>query len=107
MLDSGAPIIKQVIKKLRDLNEACARWTIGRFEDIPMASRASGESKPTMDRFGADRNILCPDGQTRLFELHIRFTPGANRIYFFPDSSSHMLFIGHIGEKPPSVTDPT
>jgi len=42
--------------------------------------------------------FLCPDGKERSFDFHLRFTPGAGRIYFYPKQPGAII-VGYIGEK--------
>ena len=98
---------KQVIKKLKMLNDWCGDCSQRslprqRWADEPRC-RLSPESQQTLSRFVSEHTFLCPDGQRRLFSWHARFTPGAGRIYFTWADEGKRLIIGHVGEHLPTV----
>jgi hypothetical protein len=55
----------------------------------------SVDSKATLEKFGAERDLLCPDGKTRRFSWHLK--RGARRVYFIPDPTARRILIGHVG----------
>lgn len=83
-----------------------ARWRKGGF-DYHQLHPASGEGKATMDRYGDERNFLCPDGQKRTFEWHLKGLPNAWRIHIWADSHSRKILIGYVGRHLPTINDPT
>lgn len=103
----GDPILNQILKRLLELNDYAAHWTEGPFEPSTLPSKVSPESDSTLRQYGNERSFHCPDGVTRLFSWHVRLTPGAWRLHFFPDTETTSLIIGYIGPKLPTVTDPT
>lgn len=98
-IDRGAPMFDQVLDRLRRLQRYFAGWD-GTFRPELIGVKATPESATTLEQFGAERTILCPDGLMRLFEWHVRMTPGAWRLYFHPHPESLRAFIGYIGPKP-------
>ncbi|EDX71170.1 hypothetical protein MC7420_2731 [Coleofasciculus chthonoplastes PCC 7420] len=43
--------------------------------------------------------FICPDGNERIFSLHVRMTPGAWRLHFSVDLEPGKIIIGYIGSK--------
>lgn len=103
----GDLILGQVVKRLLELNQYSSSWVDGAFDPNVLPSKVSPESESTIRRYGNERSFLCPDGVVRVFSLHVRLTPGAWRLHFFPDAESRRLIVGYIGPKLPTVTDPT
>ncbi|HAO22388.1 MAG TPA: hypothetical protein DCQ37_19135 [Desulfobacteraceae bacterium] len=89
----------QIKKRLFEINNCCADWQTGMFDIEIMPSKVSPESDSRLKKLKTELTILCPDGTKRLFSLHSRYTPGAGRIYFFPDEKKRIIYIGYIGEK--------
>ncbi|MFO1431693.1 MAG: hypothetical protein U1F76_16415 [Candidatus Competibacteraceae bacterium] len=107
MLRKGDPLLAAVIKRLRELEEYTQGWLSGPFMPEKIPCKVSPDSDPTMRQYEAERTFRCPDGKERIFTWHIRVTPGAWRIYFFPEDKQRTMIIGYIGKKPPSVKDPS
>jgi hypothetical protein len=106
-LRMGTPMGAQVLRKLFELEDYCRNWEAGPFNPDLLPSRATPESQSTMQHYGSERRILCPDGEYRDFSWHVRFTPGKGRIHFLPLDAQRRIFVGYIGEKLPTSTDPT
>ena len=53
----GRPL-RSAARGLQDLQNYCASWTAGGF-DIHAINNASGESKPTLEKYGAERTFRC------------------------------------------------
>jgi len=68
-----------------------------------MLFKVSPESSMTLEMYGRERTFRCPDGQKRLFSWHLRLTPHAWRIHFYPDEQTKTLIIGYIGHHLPTV----
>ena len=58
----------------------------------------------TLQQYGAQHTFQCPDGKPRVFSWHVPMTPGAWRLFFYPDGRKRKAFIGHIGSKLPNVS---
>lgn len=106
-LGTGTPMDTHVVRKLFELEDYCRNWQAGPFDPDLLPSRASPESQSTMQQYGRERRIVCPDGEYRDFTWHLRFTPGKGRIHFFPLDAQKKIIVGYIGEKLPTTTDPT
>jgi hypothetical protein len=92
------PLLKQIIKRLFELEEQTQKWTNGNFDINLLPSKVTPESDTRLKKFQQELTFQCPDGTYRLFDLHLRMTPGANRLYFFP-IEPQKLIIGYIGLK--------
>ena len=97
------PHLKQVLRKLAQINETFAAWSDGPFDRRKIPD-CDPESRVTLKQFRAEHSFLCPDGETRLFSWHLALTPGAWRLFFKPDRDTRKAFIGHIGPKLPNVS---
>jgi hypothetical protein len=93
------PEFNQVIKRLFELENYCSMWKRGIFTGEGFPSKVTPESESRLKKFKDKLIIFCPDGETRLFSWHARYTPGAGRIHFAPDNSKKMIYIGYIGPK--------
>jgi hypothetical protein len=106
-LHVGNPLLRSVVRRLLELEHYCRSWERGPFNSQQLPTKASPESQITLQQFGRERIFLCPDGQERLFDWHVRLTPGAWRIHFFPEARTRTIIIGYIGPHLPTVSDPT
>ena len=86
-----------VVGRLFDLQTHCERWTSGGFNTEGLPGTPSTESDVTLRRFGQERTFRCPDGETRCFDWHVRLTPNAWRLYFFPCPEIKQMIIGYVG----------
>ena len=98
-LSTGNPMLHQVVKKLHELENYCNTWTVGAFTLDSLPSKATPESESRLNRLKQQLTFRCPDGNERIFSLHVRMTPGAWRLYFSPELGSGKLIIGYIGLK--------
>lgn len=94
----GDPMFKQVKRKLFELEESSKNWKAGSFNYDTLASKASPESKSRLEQFDKELTFRCPDQTEKTFTLHVRMTPSAWRLYFFP-SKPGQIIIGYIGRK--------
>jgi hypothetical protein len=106
-LNSGSPLLIQVVKRLFEFENHCKDWEEGPFIADLLPSKASPESAATIQQFGAERTFLCPDGTKRIFSWHVRLTPGAWRLHFYPEAKDHTINIGYLGPHLSTVNDPT
>jgi hypothetical protein len=100
-LGGDGPLLRAVMRGLRDLNKYCEGWTSGGF-NIKAISSASGESGATLDKYGDQRKFTCPDGKYRTFSWHKKLSDGF-RIYFFDFPAERRLLIGYVGKHLDSV----
>ncbi|MBP0004852.1 MAG: hypothetical protein J7642_14245 [Cyanobacteria bacterium SBC] len=98
-INSGEPMLKHIKKRLSELEKACQNWTLGSFDLDTLPSKATPESRSRLQKFKNHLTIQCPDGQERLFNLHVRMTPGHWRLYFCADAGLEKIIIGYIGSK--------
>ncbi|MDO0925313.1 AAA family ATPase [Streptomyces sp. TG1A-8] len=84
-----------VRRALERLEEAVAAWDPAATAEPEWRSKVSpeGETRKRVCRF-ADL-----DGETRTFDLHARFTPGAGRIHFRLVPEERTIRLAHIGSK--------
>lgn len=94
----GDLMLKPVLKRLYELEDFCNNWLEGPFDHTKMVSKATPESTLTLEMYSKERTFVCPDGLSRTFSWHIRMTPGAWRLYFYP-LPDHKLIIGYVGKK--------
>lgn len=101
-IDREAQMLRPVLKRLFEFEQYCAKWESGPFDPDSLPSLVSPESRATLDLFGSER-IFRYMGQARQFSWHARLTPGTWRIYFEPDMTDHVFYIGYIGKHLPTV----
>jgi hypothetical protein len=100
--DLNPTMLRPVVRRLFELQVYCDGWTEGGFDQSQLPARATPESRATLEQYGAPRTFLCPDGVERTFSWHVRLTPHAWRIHFYPDPQRTMI-IGYIGPHLPTV----
>jgi len=98
-IKKGNTILKQLRKRLDELEKAAENWREGAFDFEWLPSKATPESYSRLQEFGQKLTIECIDGKERLFSLHLRMTPGDWRLYFSTDLGPGKLIIGYIGRK--------
>ena len=92
-------MLRQVVRKLFELDELSKSWTDGALNLDNLPSKASPESESRLKQFREQLNIQCLDGRKRIFSLHIRMTPGAWRLHFCTELGPGKIIIGYIGIK--------
>jgi hypothetical protein len=95
VLGENEPRFKSVLRGLRDLQNYCETWDTAHF-DIHRLANASGESQPTLEMYSAERTFLCPDGEYRLFDFHLK--RWGTRIHFLDFPVSKRILIGYVGD---------
>lgn len=95
----GNPMLRQLVKRLFELENCCKTWTAGAFDLDSLASIASPESETRLKQFEQELTFKCPDGEKRIFSLHVRMTPGAWRLHFCVELGPGKIIIGYIGPK--------
>jgi hypothetical protein len=98
--------LERISKGLFYLNTYCRSWKTGSFDISLVGCRITPESQSTLQKFHKDHSFLCPDGQDRLFSLHVKLGDKW-RIYFNTELGPGALIIGHVGDHLPIVTNPT
>lgn len=99
-LYSGNPMLRQVIKRLFELEDYCKIWTNGAFNSDNIPSKATPESESRLRHFKQELTFKCPDGEKRIFSWHLRMTgAGAWRLHFSEELGPGKIIIGYIGSK--------
>ena len=92
-LPASSPAFRQVAQKLSALQDSVSNWN--------GTGRPEWQIKVVPENEG--RRQYCRfedlDGEIRLFELHARYTPGANRIHFRLDAPNRRIVVAHVGRK--------
>lgn len=100
---SGHEMLYRVKKRLLEFEKFCQGWNGGPF--IPQKfvfTKARPQSQPTLDKYAKEHTFLCPDGQKRLFSLHIDLSY-SERLHFYPDEDRRRIIVGYIGKHLPTV----
>ncbi len=96
----GNPMLRQVIKRLFELEDYCKIWTDGAFNSDNVSSKATPESESRLRQFKQELTFKCPDGEKRIFSWHLRMTgAGAWRLHFSEELGPGKIIIGYIGSK--------
>ncbi|KST66984.1 hypothetical protein [Mastigocoleus testarum] len=98
-LDTGKPMLTQVLKRLLELEEYCKTWKNGAFDSDALPSKVTPESESRLNQFKDKLTFECSDGKKRVFSLHARMTPGAWRLHFCTELGPGKIIIGYIGPK--------
>lgn len=93
------PEFIQMQKRLFELEAYAAQRTPGVFDPERLPTRVTPESETRKRDFADELNRVCPDGITRLFDWHSRFTPGAWRLHFYPMENSNRILVGNIANQ--------
>ncbi len=94
--------IRQIMDRLIELDRFGQTWTTGAFSMVSLNQqtnlRASFESETTNSnsRLRKIRTFKLPSGNSEYFEPHLKL--GNFRIHFFPEESSHTIYVGYIGK---------
>ena len=103
-MNLGTPQLRQAIKKLFELQNYCIEWKEGGFDKDMLPSKASPESASVRKdkRLSAMRIFTMPNGDEAYCEWHLRLTPDAWRLHFYPDTSTRKIVVCYIGKKFPT-----
>ncbi|MDJ0608032.1 MAG: hypothetical protein QNJ67_03585 [Kiloniellales bacterium] len=102
-IERGDPHLRQVLRRLCQVNDCFVAWRDGPFERGAIPD-CDPESQVTLQRFEAQHSFRCPDGETRVFSWHVPITPGPWRLFFYPEGKTRKGIVGHIGPKLPNVS---
>ncbi|MEG4854305.1 hypothetical protein QUB10_25885 [Microcoleus sp. B5-D4] len=92
-------MLRQVVRKLFELDELSKNWTDGALNLDNLPSKASPESESRLKEFREQLNIQCLDGKKRIFSLHVRMTYKVWRLHFCTELGPGKIIIGYIGPK--------
>lgn len=101
MASLPAQSLASITRGLFSLNTFCVGWQSGAFDPNKVGCAVSPESESTLQRFGAARTFLCPDGQKRVFSWHAKV--GLWRIHFDPAPGPAHVFVGYVGKHLPTA----
>lgn len=73
---------QQIIARLISLQDVASKLNGIPIKPEDFQTKTTRESETRLRLFENELTILCPDGKYRLFDWHVRFTPGAGRIHF-------------------------
>ncbi len=93
------PEFIQMQKRLYELEEYASKRSAGTFRSDDLPSKVTPESDTRGNDFASKLIRVCPDGETRFFDWHSRYTPGAGRIHFFPLENSNKIIVGNIANQ--------
>jgi hypothetical protein len=85
---------KVLRRSLGELQTYCSNWTMPYF-DIKKLNKASGESELTLRNYSEERTFVCPDGQRRVFQWHLK--RGPTRIHFYDFPQLRRILVGYVG----------
>ena len=101
----GDVALRSILGRLRALQSFFESW-----DGHPIDPKSSGfgskctpESQATLTQYRDEHTFTPPRGPARVFSLHLRFTPGAGRIYFDGEHDQKRGLVGHIGPHLPTV----
>ncbi|MCF2149481.1 hypothetical protein IQ276_024235 [Desmonostoc muscorum LEGE 12446] len=99
-LGNGSTMLRQILRKLFELENCCKTWTDGDFDLDILASKATPESDSRLQKLKDKLTFKCPDDVYRIFSLHLRMTgAGAWRLHFSTELGPGKIIIGYIGLK--------
>ncbi len=107
LISTGNPLLERIMQRLQNLQSFNDSWREGAFDPDELPFKTSLESQATLQQYSNQRTFLCPDGEQRVFSWHLRLTPNAWRIHFYPEQNSKTIIIGYIGPHLPTATDST
>lgn len=105
-LAGGTPLFRRIINRLFELENYCREWSDGSFI-VQKLPNSSTESESTMQQYGHLRVFVCPDGEKRTFDYHLKGLPDHWRIHIWPDEQgifreandpARKILIGYIGK---------
>lgn len=96
--------VKPVFYSLFELNRAYKSWDWKGVIPDSIGKKVTPESARTLDEFRHEHTFQRANGEMILFDWHLRFTPGAGRIFFHTHNEDRVCVIGHIGGKLPNST---
>jgi hypothetical protein len=96
LLGIGNPLLCQVVKRLFALEHYSQNWLPDTAFDKDQLPNATPDDRAQYCK--TEFTFLCPDDKERLFSWHLRLTPDAWRIHFYPEKPGEII-IGYIGEK--------
>lgn len=87
--------ISQIFNRLVSINGSAQQWAVGGVVYPVWGSKVTNESETRR----ADCQFSDDQGESRVYEIHARYTPGAGRIHFRLIEESRMVEVAYIGLK--------
>lgn len=101
----GDIVLSSVIKRLVLLQKFFETWDGTPIGPNSLPTKCTPESAPTLAKYKDEHSFTPPIGPARVFSWHLRFTPGAGRLFFDGDAPRKKGIIGYIGKtKLPNVS---
>jgi len=103
-LEVSSFLLEKINYALDKLNSAITQANSD-FDLIDMTGlNISGESDSTKQnkKLIKYRKFKLPNGEFRIFDLHVKNFPNYQRLYFLPDYDNHRIFIGYFGKHLPT-----
>ena len=91
----GMPETFQIIARLMEMQASISIWNSAVDPQPNWATKITGESESRREKC----YFNAPSGESILYEMHARFTPGAGRIHFRIFRERSRIEIAHIGAK--------
>lgn len=90
---------QSVLRRLRELDDSCHRWTYEEQTEIIYSMDAHSESSATMNKkeLADMRLATCPINGKQHFDTHCRIQPKGYSLYWFVDKENKRLTIGYAG----------
>jgi len=95
----GGTIFRNLVNRLQEFEKYFSTWDNGDFDVKAMSGDPRLESKTRVNLYKDKITFLCPDDETRLFQLHCDYGVYGMRMHFFPDTLFRKCFIGYFGKK--------
>ena len=92
-LPANSPGLRQIAEKLLALQDTLSAWHAASSPEWRINVKPENENREKHCWF---EDL---DGERRLFELHVNYTPGPNRIHFRLDAPARRIVVAHVGRK--------
>ena len=99
VLDPGSPEFRNVARRLFEVERAFAVWDGCPIHPAFLPSKCTPETPQTLKEEADAHTSTRENGVRHLFSWHVRFTPGAGRVFFDCDSASQRGLVGYVGFK--------
>jgi len=107
-LRTGEERLEFVREALFEVEDCAQKWKNGSIKHFKLDSlEESRESQVTINKYGEERTFVCPDGEKRLFDRHIKLRSCNWRIHYFLEEKTKIVIIGYIGHHLPTEKYPT
>jgi hypothetical protein len=104
-LGGSDPCFCWVRRCLFELNDRCVGWADGEFPNHLLRGNPSPESESVRNN-EALRNLrifMCPDGERRFFNWHLKNNGLNYRLHYLPTNNERVILVGYIGPHLPTA----